>query len=204
MAKFLDNIKSAMFGGNEGQYDGYDDGYDDYDGYDDGYDDQISYSGNSGYYDTASYGSDYDSYDDTDYSSSRSKSSQRKGFKSYVGGKSKSASKTSRAEYAEPEKDWNMIIEAPTSFDDSAKISGYIKEGKAVVVNFEKVSIKEAQRIMDFLSGTCCSLGGDIKKVGGNIYVISPINVGVRAIVEEDERRYSSGYEGMQRLSYGR
>lgn len=212
MAKFLDKMKNVMFGKiDDGydeydNYDEYDDGYDGYDEYSDGYgSDQIAYGSGSSYYDN-SYDSGYGSYEDeVDYGSSRkSKTSTKSKFKSYTGGKSKSksASKTTYNDYAEPEKDWHMIIQSPTSFDDSSRISNYVKEGKAVVVNFEKVSIREAQRIMDFLSGTCCSLNGDIAKVGANIFVISPSTVGVRSDMEENTRRHSS-YDNMQKVSYG-
>ena len=43
-----------------------------------------------------------------------------------------------------------------------------------VVINLEKVEYPLAQRIMDFLSGSCYALGGSLQRVSKNIFLIVP------------------------------
>jgi len=73
----------------------------------------------------------------------------------------------------------HLVILQPVCYEDAQKVSDYIKEGKPVVINLEQVQYQVAQRIMDFLSGTCYSLEGSIQKVANGIFVIAPQNIEV-------------------------
>ena len=67
----------------------------------------------------------------------------------------------------------------PTSMDDSREICDYLLQGKAVVLNMEGLHMEIAQRIIDFTSGACYSLGGSLQKVSSYIFVLGPYNVDI-------------------------
>ena len=46
-----------------------------------------------------------------------------------------------------------------------------------------------AQRIMDFLSGTCYSLEGSIQRVANNIFIIAPENVDISGDFKEELKK---------------
>ena len=59
-----------------------------------------------------------------------------------------------------------VVIIKPECYEDAQEICDQIKTKRPVVVNLEKVEYPIAQRIMDFLSGTCYSLEGSIQRGG--------------------------------------
>ncbi len=71
-----------------------------------------------------------------------------------------------------------FVIE-PRSFDDVQQVANFLKEKKPVIINFEKTDAEDAKRIIDFISGTTYALGGDIKKVGRNVFLCAPKNVNI-------------------------
>ncbi len=79
-----------------------------------------------------------------------------------------------------------VCIIKPECYEDAQQICDEVKARKPVVVNLEKVEYPIAQRIMDFLSGTCYSLNGTIQRVANNIFVIAPENVDVSGDFKEE------------------
>lgn len=79
-----------------------------------------------------------------------------------------------------------VCIIRPECYEDAQEICDQVKERKPVVVNLEKVEYPTAQRIMDFLSGTCYSLEGTIQRVANNIFIIAPENVDVSGDLKEE------------------
>ncbi len=79
-----------------------------------------------------------------------------------------------------------VCITKPACYEDAQEICDQVKARKPVVVNLEKVEYPIAQRIMDFLSGTCYSLNGSIQRVANNIFVIAPENVDVSGDFKEE------------------
>ena len=74
-----------------------------------------------------------------------------------------------------------MIVINPDNYDEAREICDYIKSGKPVVVNLENMAFETAQRVMDFLSGSCYSLNGNIQRVAKNIFIVAPNNIDVSA-----------------------
>ncbi len=58
-----------------------------------------------------------------------------------------------------------VVVIQPTCYEDAQQICDQVKSKKPVVVNLEQVEYPIAQRIMDFLSGTCYSLEVSIQRV---------------------------------------
>ena len=67
----------------------------------------------------------------------------------------------------------------PTSIEDAREICDYLLAGKAVVLNMEGIHTEIAQRIIDFTSGACYSLGGSLQKVSSYIFILGPYNVDI-------------------------
>ena len=70
------------------------------------------------------------------------------------------------------------VIRAQT-FNEAQIVADFLKEGKTIVVNLEGIEIGQAQRIIDFTSGACYSLGGSLQKVSSYIFVLGPYNVDI-------------------------
>ena len=51
-------------------------------------------------------------------------------------------------------------------------ISDIILSGRAAVINFDLVSLEDAQRIIDFVSGSCYAINGTVKQVADKIVII--------------------------------
>ncbi len=79
-----------------------------------------------------------------------------------------------------------VVIIKPNCYEDAQEICDQIKTKRPVVVNLEKVEFPVAQRIMDFLSGTCYSLEGSIQRVANNIFIIAPENVDISGDFKEE------------------
>ncbi len=85
-----------------------------------------------------------------------------------------------------------VVVIQPTCYEDAQQICDQVKAKKPVVVNLEQVEYPIAQRIMDFLSGTCYSLEGSIQRVANNIFVIAPENVEISGEFKEEIKSRSS------------
>lgn len=78
-----------------------------------------------------------------------------------------------------------VILLEPHSYDEVQEIADYLKNRKAVVINVQRISRDQAKRIVDFLSGTVYAIGGDIQKLGNNIFLCTPDNVDVTGSISE-------------------
>lgn len=117
---------------------------------------------------------------DTDYSS------QRQSQPSRPSSVSPSRRNTSQVVSIHTNVQMQVCIIKPACYEDAQEICDQVKARKPIVVNLEKVEYPIAQRIMDFLSGTCYSLNGSIQRVANNIFVIAPENVDVSGDFKEE------------------
>lgn len=67
-----------------------------------------------------------------------------------------------------------IVIFKPKSFDESREICETLLADRAVVLDMDNLDINVAQRIIDFLSGACYALDGNMQKINQNIFVITP------------------------------
>ena len=65
----------------------------------------------------------------------------------------------------------------PNSMEDARDICDMLLSGRAVVINMEGVHVELAQRIIDFASGACYSIEGNLQKISSYIFIISPNNI---------------------------
>ena len=67
----------------------------------------------------------------------------------------------------------------PTSIEDAREICDYLLAGKAVVLNMEGIHTEIAQRIIDFTSGSCFAISGNLQKISNYIFIITPASVDI-------------------------
>ncbi|MBM7701787.1 cell division protein SepF [Metabacillus iocasae] len=77
------------------------------------------------------------------------------------------------------QKSTKMVVYEPREYAEAQEITDHLKNRKAVVVNLQSISRDQGVRIVDFLSGTVYALGGDIQKIGVDIFLCTPDNVDV-------------------------
>lgn len=147
-----------------GTNDSYDDSYDDdyYDGFD-GYDDEM---------------------DDGDVQMASSAQPQgmnsQMSMGSQMGGISLSGSNI------------KMQVVRPKNYDSdtTSQIANHLLNKCTVVLNLENTNKETSRRLIDFLTGVAYSIGGDLKKIATNAYVITPSNVDVEnAQIKTSSRR---------------
>lgn len=72
-----------------------------------------------------------------------------------------------------------LKVVRPDNFVNSRQVADHLLNNRTVVLNLEATNKETARRILDFLSGVAYSIGGQLKKVANNTYVITPNNVDV-------------------------
>jgi cell division inhibitor SepF len=53
----------------------------------------------------------------------------------------------------------------------------------------KRVTKDQAIRIVDFLSGTVYAIGGDLQKIGGEIFLCTPKNMNVQGKITGDDEK---------------
>ena len=72
-----------------------------------------------------------------------------------------------------------VCVIKPTTVEDSREITETLLANRTVVLNLEGLDVEIAQRIIDFTSGACYSLGGSLQQVSSYIFVLGPYNVDI-------------------------
>lgn len=72
-----------------------------------------------------------------------------------------------------------LKVVRPETFDSAPKIADHLLNRCTVVLNLEATNKETAKRLIDFLSGVAYSIGGSVRRVATNTFVITPSNVGV-------------------------
>ncbi len=72
-----------------------------------------------------------------------------------------------------------MVLFEPRGFGEIEEVGMRLKEGRAVVVNLHKMDRDYAQRTIDFLTGVTFALDGKNQKIGQNVILCSPAQIGV-------------------------
>jgi cell division inhibitor SepF len=83
------------------------------------------------------------------------------------------------------QKSSKMVLLEPRVYAEAQEIADHLKNRRSVVVNLQRIEHDQAKRIVDFLSGTVYAIGGDIQKIGINIFLCTPDNVEVSGNISE-------------------
>lgn len=83
-------------------------------------------------------------------------------------------------------------VVAPTSFNQAQEVADKLKGNQPVIVNLQNVDRDLSRRIIDFASGLCYGIGGQMERVANQVFLLTPTNVEVSA--EERRRLHDHGY----------
>lgn len=78
-----------------------------------------------------------------------------------------------------------VVLSEPRVYADAQDIADQLKNRRSVVVNLQAIDREQAKRIVDFLSGTVYALGGDIQRIGIDIFLCTPDNVEVQGNISQ-------------------
>ena len=78
-----------------------------------------------------------------------------------------------------------VCVVRPSSFADSQQICNELLGGRACVLNLEGFDEDNAQRIIDFTSGSCFAISGNLQKISHYIFIITPAIVDISGDFQE-------------------
>jgi cell division inhibitor SepF len=72
-----------------------------------------------------------------------------------------------------------VCVVKPTAFEDAREITETLLDNRTVVLNLEGLDVDIAQRIIDFASGSCFAMRGNLQKISHYIFIITPPTVDI-------------------------
>ena len=166
MAELFNKLKTMIMGSPD-EYDDYDEEYDEY------------------------YEDEYDGYDEGKSSRPRfdfMRSFRRNNDEEQEEEEAPSRGSSSRGNVIDinAKVKMSVVVATPQSIEAASEITIELRNKKTVIVNLENMERDIAQRITDFLSGSCYALGGSIKQISSRIYIIGPYDVAITGEFKEE------------------
>lgn len=78
-----------------------------------------------------------------------------------------------------------MVLVEPRTYEETQEVADHLRNRRAVVINLQRLHHDQAKRVVDFLSGTVYAIGGDIQKIGPNIFLCTPDNIEIQGTISE-------------------
>jgi cell division inhibitor SepF len=78
-----------------------------------------------------------------------------------------------------------VCVIRPKSIDEEREITETLLDGCTVVLNMEGLDLDVAQRIIDFASGSCYAVHGNLQKISNYIFIITPESVDISGDFQE-------------------
>lgn len=72
-----------------------------------------------------------------------------------------------------------VCVIKPTTVEDAREITETLLSNRTVVLNVEGLDVEIAQRIIDFTSGSCFAISGNLQKISNYIFIITPASVDI-------------------------
>ena len=79
---------------------------------------------------------------------------------------------------------------APRSFNDAQEVADRFRGGAPVILNLKETDADLGRRLIDFCSGLCYGLRGQMQRVGDRVFLVTPADVQLSA---EDHRLIREG-----------
>ncbi len=76
----------------------------------------------------------------------------------------------------------------PKSFNDAQEVADHFRDLTPVIVNMQNAERDLARRLIDFSSGLCYGLGGQMEKVAKDVYLLTPDDV---EVADEERQHYT-------------
>jgi len=81
-------------------------------------------------------------------------------------------------------------VVSPTGFNDVQQVADRFKQEQPVIVNLQGVDRDLSRRLIDFASGLCYGLEGDMERVADQVFLLTPRGTEVS---DDDRRRLREG-----------
>ena len=78
-----------------------------------------------------------------------------------------------------------VCVIKPTSVEDGREITETLLANRTVVLNLEGLEVDIAQRIIDFTSGSCYAINGNLQKISHYIFIVTPPSVDISGDFQE-------------------
>ena len=90
----------------------------------------------------------------------------------------------------------HVVFKKLDRFEDVAAVADVLNEKRIVVLNLETCQPDVSRRIIDFLYGVAYANSGEIKRIAGRAYIITPYNVPVTGelLDEVDSSGFSNAF----------
>ncbi|MCC8141336.1 MAG: cell division protein SepF [Lachnospiraceae bacterium] len=72
-----------------------------------------------------------------------------------------------------------VCVIKPISVEDAREITETLIANRTVVLNLEGLDLEIAQRIIDFTSGSCYAISGNLQKISNYIFIVTPSHVDI-------------------------
>ena len=72
-----------------------------------------------------------------------------------------------------------VCVIKPSTVEDAREITETLLANRTVVLNLEGLDVDIAQRIIDFTSGSCFAINGNLQKISHYIFIITPASVDI-------------------------
>lgn len=86
-----------------------------------------------------------------------------------------------------------VCVIKPTSVEDAREITETLLNNRTVVLNVEGLDVEVAQRIIDFTSGSCFAISGNLQKISNYIFIITPSTVDISGDFQSIVDTFQSG-----------
>ncbi len=77
-----------------------------------------------------------------------------------------------------------VCVIKPISVEDAREVTETLLDNHTVILNLEGMDLDLAQRIIDFTSGSCYAVSGNLQKISNYIFVITPANVDISGDIQ--------------------
>lgn len=78
-----------------------------------------------------------------------------------------------------------VCVVKPTTFEEAREITDILLSNRTVVLNLEGLNVDIAQRIIDFASGSCYAMSGNLQKISNYIFIITPPSVDISGTFQD-------------------
>lgn len=131
---------------------------------------------------------DYDNYDGYDTQAPLKSKGQQQTKTQQKAKPIRQVTSSSKVSPIRPRKSGNgmeVCVIKPRSMEDAREITETLLANCTVVLNMEGLDLEVAQRIIDFSSGSCYAITGNLQKISNYIFIITPANVDVSGDFQE-------------------
>ena len=78
-----------------------------------------------------------------------------------------------------------VCVIKPSSVEEAREITETLLDNRTVILNLEGLDVEVAQRIIDFTSGSCYAIKGNLQKISHYIFIITPSSVDISGDFQE-------------------